>query len=99
MSARYLTTEIQRIKVDPSHRNRLPLGKQIMRVSLRSKILVAILTAVVVSDGIAIWVVHDRLRDGARQEAQQQAQARTEQVQALYRERTATLAAEGEAVS
>lgn len=70
-----------------------------MRISLRTKILMAILTAVVVSDGIAIWVVHDRLRAGARQEAQQQALARTEQVQALYRERTATLAAEGEAVS
>jgi signal transduction histidine kinase/HAMP domain-containing protein len=70
-----------------------------MTLSLRTKILVAILTAVIASDGIAIWLVHDRLRTGSRQEAERQGQARTEQVQALYREHTATLAAEGEAVS
>ncbi len=70
-----------------------------MRVGLRTKILLAILTAVIISDGVTTWVVHDKLLAGAQREAANQARAQAAQVQALYNERVATLAAEGEAIS
>lgn len=70
-----------------------------MRVSLRMKIQIAILAAVIVSDGVATWVVHDRLLAGTQREAARQAQAQAAQVHALYGEHVATLAAEGEAIS
>jgi len=67
--------------------------------SLRTKILVAILATVVVSNGLTMWVVHDRLLAGARREAARQAYAQAAQVRALYNQRIATLTAEGEAIS
>src|SRR5207253_1811356 len=70
-----------------------------IRISLRTKILVAILAAVVISNGLTMWVVHDRLLAGARREAARQASAQAAQVRALYNQRIATLAAEGEAIS
>ncbi len=68
-------------------------------ISLRVKILIAILTAVVISNGLTMWAVHDRLLVGARREAAHQAYTQVAQVQALYRQRIATLSAEGEAMS
>lgn len=70
-----------------------------MRFSLRTKILIAVLTGVIATDALGTWAVNDRLLAGARQEADQQAQAQIAQARALYVERAATLAAEGEAVS
>lgn len=70
-----------------------------IRISLRTKILVAMLAAVVISNGLTMWVVHDRLLAGARREAARQASAQAAQVRALYSQRIATLAAEGEAIS
>jgi signal transduction histidine kinase len=70
-----------------------------MRVSLRIKILAAILAVILASDLVATWVVNDRLLAGAQREAESQARAETAQVTALYAERAATLAAEGEAIS
>jgi signal transduction histidine kinase len=54
---------------------------------------------VIATDALGTWAVNDRLLAGARQEADLQAQAQTMQAQAVYAERSATLAAEGEAVS
>ena len=45
------------------------------RLSLRTKILVAVLAAVIATDVLATWAVNDRLLSGARQEADSQAQA------------------------
>ena len=70
-----------------------------MRVSLRTKILLAIVATMLVGDGVATWVVHDKLLAGAHREATSQAYAQAAQVRALYDERVATLAAEGEAIS
>ena len=70
-----------------------------LRISLRTKILFAVLTAVIATDALGTWAVNDRLLTGARQEADRQAQAQMAQTRALYAERAATLAAEGEAVS
>jgi signal transduction histidine kinase/HAMP domain-containing protein len=70
-----------------------------MPLSLRSRILVAILAAVIATDLLAVWVVHDRIESGARREANIQAQAQTRQAQALFAERGATLAAQAESVS
>jgi signal transduction histidine kinase len=67
--------------------------------SLRTRILIAVLAAVVATDALATWAVNSRLLAGARQEADSQAQAQTAQTRALLAERAATLAAEGEAVS
>src|ERR1700730_7236210 len=69
------------------------------RLSLRTKILVAVLAAVIATDALATWAVNDRLLTGARQEADSQAHAQTAQTRALLAERAATLAAEGEAVA
>jgi signal transduction histidine kinase/HAMP domain-containing protein len=69
------------------------------RLSLRTKILMAVLAAVLATDGLATWAVNDRLLAGARQEADSQAQAQMAQTRALLAERAATLAFEGEAVA
>jgi two-component system, OmpR family, sensor histidine kinase VicK len=70
-----------------------------MRLSLRLKILVAILSAVVVTDVLAAWAINRRIEAGADREADAQARAQAAQARALYTERAATLTAEGEAVS
>ncbi|MGE0544828.1 MAG: ATP-binding protein [Dehalococcoidia bacterium] len=70
-----------------------------MRVSLRTKIMAALLAAVLLTVALAAWAVNDRIETGARREAESQAQSQAAQVRALYDERAATLAAEGEAVS
>src|SRR5689334_9737040 len=70
-----------------------------MRLSLRAKIMAAILVAVIATDALAAWAVNDRIQSGARREADRVAGAQAAQLQALYQERAATLAAESEAVS
>jgi two-component system phosphate regulon sensor histidine kinase PhoR len=70
-----------------------------MRVSLRTKIMAALLAAVLLTVAFIAWVVNDRIETGARREAESQTQSQTSQVRALYDERAATLAAEGEAIS
>lgn len=70
-----------------------------MYVSLRAKIMAALLALLVAGDGLATWVVHARLVAGSQREADRQARDRAAQVRALYDERLATLAAEGEAIS
>ena len=67
--------------------------------SLRTKIMTAIVGSVLVTVLLAIWAVNDRIEAGARREADSQALAQTAQVRALYQERAATLAAEGEVIS
>src|SRR5690348_13133292 len=67
--------------------------------SLRTRILGAILLAVLLTDLLAIWLVTDRVVAGAQREADSQAQLYSAEVRALYAERARTLAAEGEAVS
>ena len=69
------------------------------RLSLRSRILIAVMAAVIATDALGTWAVNDRLVTGARREADAQAQAQLSQVQALFAQRASTLAAEGEAVS
>ena len=69
------------------------------RLSLRTKILIAVLAAVIATDALATWAVNDRLLVGARQEADSQAQAQMAQTRALLGERAASLAFEGEAVA
>jgi two-component system, OmpR family, sensor histidine kinase VicK len=70
-----------------------------MRVSLRTKILAAILGAVLLTDALAVWAVNDRIEAGARRESDAQTRAQAAQTRALYDQRAATLAAEGEAIS
>jgi signal transduction histidine kinase len=70
-----------------------------MRLSLRTKIMAAILVTVVATDALAAWAVNDRIQAGARREADRVAGAQAAQLQAVYQERAATLAAESEAVS
>lgn len=69
------------------------------RVSLRTKILIAVLAGIVATDLLGAIVVNDRLQAGAEQEANRQAAAQAAQTQSLYEERAATLVAEGDAVS
>jgi signal transduction histidine kinase len=71
----------------------------LLRFSLRTKILMAVLAGVIATDVLGTLVVNDRLLAGAQQEADAQALAQMTQVQDLYAERAATLAAESEAVS
>jgi two-component system phosphate regulon sensor histidine kinase PhoR len=66
---------------------------------LRSKILLALISILLIGDLLAVWIVQDRLQIGAEREAANQARARALQVQAVYAERAATLQAEGEAIS
>src|ERR1051326_804393 len=70
-----------------------------LHLSLGRRILAAVPAGVILTDALAAWAVNDRLLAGARQEAEHQARAQLAQTQAVYSERTATLAAEGEAVS
>lgn len=70
-----------------------------MRVSLRTKIMAALLAAVLLTVALAGWAVNDRIERGAGREGESQAQSQVAQVRALYEERAATLAAEGEAVA
>jgi signal transduction histidine kinase len=67
--------------------------------SVRTRILGAILAAILVTDCLAVWFVNDRVLAGAHREADSQARLHSAQVRALYEERARTLAAEGEAVS
>jgi signal transduction histidine kinase len=66
---------------------------------LRTKILLAILLTLLAGDVLGTFVVQNRLADGAQREANSQAVARAQQVRSLYLERSATLVAEGEAIS
>jgi signal transduction histidine kinase len=66
---------------------------------LQTRILLAILVTLLVGDVLGTLVVQQGFRSGAQREAQAQAAARAQQVQSLYRERAATLTAEGEAIS
>ncbi|MBV9328307.1 MAG: HAMP domain-containing protein [Chloroflexi bacterium] len=66
---------------------------------LRTKILLAILLTLLVGDVLGTFVVQNRLAEGAQREANNQAVARAQQVRSLYLERSATLVAEGEAIS
>jgi len=68
-------------------------------MSLRTKILIAILGSVLVTVLLATWVVGDRLQDGATRETYRQGRARGALTSALYRERAATLVANAEAVA
>jgi hypothetical protein len=67
--------------------------------SFRTRILGAILAAIIVTDLLAVWFVNDRVLAGARREADSQARLHSAEVRALYNERARTLTAEGEAVS
>jgi two-component system phosphate regulon sensor histidine kinase PhoR len=66
---------------------------------LRTRILLAILLTLLAGDVLGTFVVQNRLADGAQREANNQAVARAQQVRSLYQERSATLVAEGEAIS
>ncbi|HEY2596823.1 MAG TPA: ATP-binding protein [Chloroflexota bacterium] len=66
---------------------------------LRTRILLAILLTLLAGDVLGTFVVQNRLADGAQREANNQANARAQQVRSLYEERSATLVAEGEAIS
>jgi signal transduction histidine kinase len=68
-------------------------------MQLRTKILLAIVGTLLVSDALVTWVVLDRFNGGAQREVASQAEARADQVQALIDERTATLEKESEAIS
>jgi HAMP domain-containing protein len=68
-------------------------------MSLRTRILGAILGSVVAAVLVTTWVVNDRIADGAVREAQRQARARGVLTSALYAERLATLVANAEAVA
>ena len=70
-----------------------------MRFTLRTKIMVAILVAIVATVAAATWAVNSRIDAGARREADGQARAQTAQARALYNERAATLMAEGESIA
>jgi two-component system, OmpR family, sensor histidine kinase VicK len=68
-------------------------------VSLRNKILLAMLATLLIGDLLGTWVVRDRIAAGMQREAANQAMLRAKQVQSLYAERAATLQAESEAIS
>jgi two-component system phosphate regulon sensor histidine kinase PhoR len=70
-----------------------------MRLSLRTKIMAALLGAVLLTVALAAWAVNNRIEAGAQREADGQARAQVAQARALYQERAATLAAEGEVIS
>ncbi|MBV9581484.1 MAG: HAMP domain-containing protein [Chloroflexi bacterium] len=66
---------------------------------LRTKILLAIVLTLLAGDVLGTIVVQNRLADGAQREANNQAVARAQEVRSLYQERSATLVAEGQAIS
>jgi signal transduction histidine kinase/HAMP domain-containing protein len=68
-------------------------------MSLRAKIIIAVLAAVIVTEVLAAWAVNDRILAGARREADSQTHAQAAQIRALYEQRAETLVAQGEAVS
>ncbi|HYW87652.1 MAG TPA: ATP-binding protein [Chloroflexota bacterium] len=68
-------------------------------MSLRNKILLAMLATLLIGDLLGTWVVRDRIEAGMQREAANQAFLRARQVQSLYAERAATLQAESEAIS
>jgi signal transduction histidine kinase len=70
-----------------------------MRLSLRVRLFLALFAVVVATVALAGWAVNERIKAGARREADAQARAQTDQARALYAERAGTLLAEGEAVS
>jgi signal transduction histidine kinase len=68
-------------------------------MSLRTRILGAILGAVVVAIILTTWVINDRIVEGATREAQRQARDRGLMTTALYAERAQTLVANAQAVA
>ena len=68
-------------------------------MSLRTRILGAILGAVVVAIFLTTWVINDRIVEGATREAQRQARERGALTTALYAERAETLVANAQAVA
>jgi two-component system sensor histidine kinase ResE len=68
-------------------------------MSLRTKILGAILGAVVLAIVLTTWVLNDRIVAGATREAQRQARERGALTTSLYTERASTLVANAEAVA
>jgi signal transduction histidine kinase len=68
-------------------------------MSLRTRILGAILGAVAVAVILTTWVINDRIVDGATREAQRQAQERGALTTSLYAERAQTLVANAQAVA
>jgi two-component system phosphate regulon sensor histidine kinase PhoR len=67
--------------------------------SLRTRILLAIVGAVVATDLLATLAIHVRFGDGARREAHNQASSRVSMARTLYAERAATLAADAERIA
>lgn len=67
--------------------------------SLRAQLQLLVALLVLAAVALTGWAVNQRINAGARREGDLQARARLAQAQALYGERTATLAAEAEAVS
>ena len=63
------------------------LGAGLHAVRLRTKLLLAMLTTLLLGDVLGTWIVQDRLQAGAEREVANQAQARARQVQSLYAER------------
>jgi two-component system sensor histidine kinase ResE len=84
-------------KDGPAHG--VPVRNALKSPSLRTKILAAILGAVAVTVVLGTWALNQHISAGAQREADGQARALTAQARALYRERAATLVAEGEAIS
>ncbi len=68
-------------------------------VSVRTRILLAIVGTVAATHLLASWAVHDRLQEGARREADTQARARVTMARALYAEHAAALAADAERIA
>ena len=68
-------------------------------MSLRTRILGAILGAVAIAVIVTTWVINDRIVDGATREAQRQAHERGMLTTSLYAERAQTLVANAEAVA
>jgi hypothetical protein len=68
-------------------------------MSLRTRILGAILGTVIVAVILTTWVLNDRIVDGATREAQRQARERGALTTSLYAERAQTLVANAQAVA
>jgi two-component system, OmpR family, phosphate regulon sensor histidine kinase PhoR len=68
-------------------------------VGLRSRILLAIVGAVIATDLLATWAIHSRVTEAAIQEADSQARGRVAMVRSLYAGRAATLAADAERIA
>ena len=68
-------------------------------MSLRTRILGAILGAVAFAVILTTWVINDRIVDGATREAQRQARERGALTASLYAERAQSLVANAQAVA